>query len=147
MSFRPILIALAILAGSILAVAVLVLRPALMAYVIGVFTPCAAIFILEGSKSRFAWIGATALTLASAGPIVFGALLDPSRNVMNDMTAWAVPIGASIAGTIIAMLIPAIGENMTAREQTGQFAKLEARQTELIAQWGEELREPLNPPS
>jgi hypothetical protein len=147
MGFRTVVLALAILAGSVLAVAVLIFKPQLLAYVIGVFTPCAAIFILEGGKKRFAWIGSAALTLAAAGPIVFGGVLEPARNVMGDMMAWIVPIGAGIAGTAIAVIVPLVGEAMTAREQTGQFVQLEERQNQLIAEWGEEIREPLQPPA
>jgi hypothetical protein len=145
MSFRAIILALAVLAGSVLAVAVLILRPQLLAYVMIVFVPCAAIFVLEGSKKRFAWIGTTALSLAAAGPIVFGALLDPSRYVMGDAMAFIVPVGAGMLGTAIAVVVPLVGEAMTAREQTGQFAKLEERQNQLLAEWGEEIREPLQP--
>jgi hypothetical protein len=147
MQFRTVVLALAILAASVLAVAVLVFKPQLLAYAIGVFTPCAAIFILEGGKKRFAWIGSTALTLAAAGPIVFDGVLEPARNVMGEMLAWLVPVGAGIAGTAIAVIVPLVGEAMTAREQTGQFAKLEERQNQLIAEWGEEIREPLQPPA
>jgi hypothetical protein len=147
MTFRAIVLALAVLAGSVLGVAVLVLRPQLLAYVMIVFVPCIAIFVLEGSKKRFAWIGTTALTLAAAGPIVFGALLDPTRYVMGDAMAFLVPIGAGMLGTAIAVIVPMVGESLTAREQTGQFVKLEERQNQLIAEWGESIREPLQPPS
>lgn len=147
MGFRTILLAVAVLAGSVLAVAVLVLRPQLLAYVMAVFVPCGVIFALEGAKKRFAWIGTTALTLAAAGPIVFGALLDPTRYVMGDIMAFVVPVGAGMLGTAIAVIVPMVGEAMTAREQTGQFAALEERQTQLVAEWGEEIREPMQPPA
>ncbi|MCM0019729.1 MAG: hypothetical protein NBV67_07025 [Tagaea sp.] len=145
MGFRLILTALAILAGCVLAVAVMILRPQLLAYVLAIFVPCVAIFVLEGSKKRFAWIGSVALTLSAAGPIVLGALLDSTRYVMGDIMSWIVPIGAGIVGTAIAVIVPMVGESMTAREQTSQFAKLEERQNQLIAEWGEEIREPLQP--
>jgi hypothetical protein len=145
MNFRTIILALTVLAGSVLGVAVMILHPQLLAYVMIVFVPCAAIFVLEGAKKRFAWIGTTALTLAAAGPIVFGALLDPTRYVMGDAMSFVIPVGAGMLGTAIAVIVPMAGEAMTAREQTGQFAKLEERQNQLIAEWGEEIREPLQP--
>lgn len=147
LGFRGVLIALAILGATVLCVAVLILKPALLAYIIGVFTPCVAIYILEGSKRRFAWIGSAAMTLAAAGPIVLSGLLDSTRFIMGDMWAWLVPIGAGMAGTLVAVVVPAIGEMMTTREQKEQFAILEERQTALIAEWGESIKEPLNPPS
>lgn len=145
LGFRGILIALAILGATVLCVAVLILKPALLAYIIGVFTPCAAVYILEGSKRRFAWIGSAAMTLAAAGPIVLSGLLDSTRFIMGDIWAWLVPIGAGMAGTLVAVAVPAIGEIMTTREQKEQFAILEERQTALVAEWGESIKEPLTP--
>ncbi|MCA3266347.1 MAG: hypothetical protein ING19_09775 [Azospirillum sp.] len=147
MGFRTALVILAILAMSVLAVAVLILRPQLLVYMFIVFAPCVAIFFMEGGSRRFAWIGSAALTVSAAGPIIFGALLDTTRFVMGDTWAWVVPVGAGMLGTAIAVVLPVVGEMMTAREQKGQFEALEERQQALIAEWGEEqLREPLNPP-
>lgn len=146
LGFRGILIALAILGATVLAVAVLILKPALLAYIIGVFTPCAAVFVMEGSKRRFAWIGSAAMTLAAAGPVVLSGLLDNTRFIMGDMWAWGVPVAAGMAGTAVAIIVPAIGEAITTREQKEQFAILEERQAALIAEWGETIKEPLTPP-
>ncbi len=146
LGFRGVLVALAILGATVLAVAVLILKPALLAYIIGVFTPCAAVFILEGNKRRFAWIGSAAMTLAAAGPIVLTGLLDSTRFIMGDMFAWIVPIAAGMAGTAVAVIVPAIGEMLTTREQKEQFAILEERQAALVAEWGETIKEPLTPP-
>jgi MFS family permease len=147
MGFRGILIVLAILGATILAVAVLILKPALLAYIIGVFTPSAAVFVLEGRAKRFAWIGSAAMTLAAAGPVVLAGLLDSTRFIMGDLWAWIVPIGAGMAGTLVAIVVPMIGEVLTTREQKEQFAILEERQAALIADWGETIKEPLNPTS
>jgi hypothetical protein len=65
---------------------------------------------------------------------------------MGDAMAFVVPVGAGMLGTAIAVIVPMIGEALTAREQTGQFAQLEERQNQLLAEWGEEIREPLQPP-
>lgn len=147
MTFRVSLLVLAILATSLLAVAALLLRPQLLLYAFVVSAPCAAVYLLEGGKRRFAWIGSVSLTLSAAAPLVLAALLDPSRAVIGDFWAWAVPIGAGMTGTAIAVVLPIVGESMTVRERREQFRKIEEHQQALIAEWGEEqLREPLNPP-
>lgn len=142
MNFRTFLFIVAILAAALLVAAVIVLKPAMLVYVFGIFAPCAVVALLEGAGRRFVSLGGGAMTLAAAGPVIFIGLLDPIRNPTTDAMAWLVPLGAASVGFLVAFTGPAIGRLIHRRSQGDQFGLLEKRQEELRAAWGDSLDEP-----
>ncbi len=142
MSFRTFLFIAAILAAALLVAAVVVLKPAMLVYVFGIFAPCAVVALLEGGGRRFISLGGGAMTFAAAGPVILVGLLDPIRNPAADAMAWFVPLIAAGVGFLVAFVGPAIGRAIHRRSQGDQFQLLEQRQEELRAAWGDALDEP-----
>ncbi|MBL8807645.1 MAG: hypothetical protein JNN22_12430 [Rhodospirillales bacterium] len=142
MSFRTLLFVFAILAAALLIAAVVVLKPAMLVYVFGIFAPCAVVALLEGSGRRFVSLGGGAMTFAAAGPVILVGLLDPVRNPAADPMAWIIPLCAAGLGFLVSFVGPAIGRMIHKRSQGDQFQLLEKRQEELRAAWGDSLDDP-----
>jgi hypothetical protein len=139
MSFRTFLFIIAILAAALLIAAVVVLKPAMLVYVFGIFAPCVVVGLLEGGGRRFVSLGGGAMAFAAAGPVILVGLLDPIRNPSADPMAWLVPLAATGIGFLVAFVGPAIGRAIHRRSQGDQFQVLEQRQDELRAAWGDAL--------
>jgi hypothetical protein len=134
---------LAILAISVLLVGVVIFRPAMLIYVVGVFAPAGAVAMLESGGSRFLSLGCATMTFAAAGPVMLAGLLDPTRNPVGEASAWIVPILCAGFGLAVAFVSPLIAQILQARGQVDNFTQLQTRQDELRAVWGETLDEPL----
>jgi|GEM_PF-3932739 len=135
---------LAILAISVLLVGVVIFRPSMLIYVVGVFAPAGAVAMLEGGGSRFLSLGCATMTFAAAGPVMLAGLLDPTRNPVAEASAWIVPLLCAGFGLAVSFVSPMIAQMMQARSQVDNFAQLQTRQDELRVVWGETLDEPLH---
>ena len=143
MRLTTIYTVLAILAISLLLVGVVIFRPAMLIYVIGVFAPAGAIAMLESSSGRFMSLACGTMTFAAAGPVMLAGLLDPTRNPVGEASAWIVPMLCAAFGLAVAFASPTIVQIVQARGQGDNFARLQTRQDELRVVWGDALDEPL----
>jgi hypothetical protein len=139
MRLSALFYAFAILAVSVLLVATIIFRPAMLIYVIGVFAPCGAVAALESSGRRFVSLGGATMTFAAAGPVMLVGLLDATRNPVGDALAWIVPMAAGVVGFAVSYGLPLVTQAMQARSQVDNFTQLQVRQDELRAAWGEAL--------
>lgn len=126
-----------------LVVAILLVHPSLLIFVLGSLVPAAIPFLMRHPQRMFlAWASGT-VTVAAIAPIVTGGLFDPTRPVHTEIRSWLIALGAAFFGYGVALVCPWLGERVAVARHKLQEIKFDRRRAELVAIWTEQrLRKP-----
>jgi hypothetical protein len=131
-----VLLLVASLIGLLL-LAIVLVHPALLIFIVGALLPAALPFIIRHPNRLFLTWAAGTVTIAAIAPIVTGGLFDPTRPVHAELRSWAIALGASATGYAIAILCPWLGERVAVARQKINEIKFDRRRAELIEVWTE----------
>jgi len=140
--FGALVLLIAAIVG-MLVVAILLVHPSLLIFVLGSLVPAAMPFLMRHPQRMFlAWASGT-VTVAAIAPIVTGGLFDPTRPVHTEIRSWLIALGAAFFGYGVALVCPWLGERVAVARHKLSEIKFDRRRAELIEIWTEQrLRKP-----